>query len=148
MSLSPNLPRRAIACPGWEWLPGMRAINAGHPTGTVYRVTAVDDNGSPCGVEDGAVCCPRTWGLDGLDGLGSMDPSEWLPDLTDDATLGAVLKLVRLAWDNQAIWAHADRKAQHWWVDSFTGPSPATCGIWATEAEALVVALERAPLAP
>jgi hypothetical protein len=65
-------------------------------------------------------------------------PPGWLPDLSDSATLGCLLALVREA-HGDVVWLHYD------------------CGVWVvcglpedpggseTEAEALVAALEAAP---
>ena len=62
-----ELSRRAIACDGWRWLPGMLAVlNEGdyHGSHRVYQ--------------------------ERYDDLGG-----WLPDLGDPATLGCLLALVR-----------------------------------------------------
>jgi hypothetical protein len=66
-----------------------------------------------------------------------------LPDLTDPATLGCLLALVRQAWGDSSLspnpftagWEYA------WAGHGTSGP----CGYWPTEAEALVAALESAP---
>ena len=91
------LSSRAIACPGWRWMPGM--------------------------------------------------PEGELPDLSDPATLGCLLALVREAWDDPQVHAApmcAMGRHVGWrvWFDAyltvyFDGD---------TEAEALVCALEAAPV--
>ena len=69
---------------------------------------------------------------DGSWALG-IDP---LPDLTDPATLGCVLALVREAWDDRYLCASLSPR-KLWMVDGWS--------LHDTEAEALVAALEAAP---
>ena len=116
-----DLAKRLVACKGWRWMPGMLAI--------VPRMTV--------GV--------RLSTGDELDE--ALVP---LPDLTDPATLGCVLQLVRDAWgdhtivvDNDLMKGHErhDCGAHPWWVavtslHHYAGHS---------EVEALVCALEAAP---
>lgn len=78
---------------GTEWQEGMLAISRTHPEGRRYRITAVDTSGGMAGVEAGCISYPRTWGLDGLDSMGPMDPTDWLPDLTDPATIGCLRQM-------------------------------------------------------
>lgn len=68
------LGRRAVACKGWRWMPGMRWI--------VSRVAPLEDYAGR--IVDGGRRAP--------DGPG-------LPDLSDPATAGALLALVREAWE-------------------------------------------------
>jgi len=68
------LARRAVACKGWEWLPGMLAVEQAVPGMALSpHPVRVDDYWHNVGV--------------------------WLPDLTDPATLGCLLALVREAWE-------------------------------------------------
>jgi len=107
------LARRAVACRGWRWMPGM----ADH------------------------------WGQRLREGHW-VDPAAALPDLTDPATLGCLLALVREAWGDPTICTSALQLGDlpGWVVECFTQPSNihvlAPCS---TEAEALVAALEAAP---
>lgn len=128
------LARRAVAWPGWRWMPGMLDDYG-------ERVVSTDDYPLACGFS-------RTWS-DGLDGVRSQRRSA-LPDFDDPATLGCLLALVREAWpaapattDRHGTWS--ERNGHHYlWTCSYC-----TGGDWrqasgATEAEALVAALEAA----
>ena len=67
-----------------------------------------------------------------------------LPDLTDPATLGCLLALVREAWGDPKI--HVVPRGASVWATAYAGwlhKKAIACG--ATEAEALVAALEGAP---
>lgn len=116
------LARRAVACKGWRWMPGMLAVEWATPgmSLTGGRPVRVDERWHEVGV--------------------------WLPDLTDPATLGTVLALVREAWCDPE--AHLALGACGWILMSGESrvaevvyPSPAG----RIEAEALVAALEAAP---
>lgn len=78
-----DLARRAVACPGWRWMSGMRAsAPSAVPGGRAYGRLVLDANYI---VRDHnavlAVWHDHTRDL-------------WLPDLTDPATLGCLLALV------------------------------------------------------
>lgn len=126
------LARRAVACPQWRWLPGMLSAT---PTGAVWRELGADrlrvqsewEAGGPCGAPNGAV-----------------------PDLTDPATLGCILALVREVHGPATVvrlvgvngrggqeWAISDRAPA---VDGWHLAAPAL-GYWESEVEALVAAL-------
>jgi hypothetical protein len=83
-----ELAKRAVASPHWRWMPGMVTAHG-------YRVTLVAEAGA-AGVEEGC-SYPRSWGLEQWDGLGLWTSDDMLPDLTDPATLGCLLALVREA---------------------------------------------------
>jgi hypothetical protein len=78
-----DIGRRAVACKGWRWMPGMLALDSAdeeHPG----RV--IDDRKSLVYEDaDGAI----------REGVASRSD---VPDLTDPATLGCLLALVREAW--------------------------------------------------
>jgi hypothetical protein len=78
--MSNDLSKRAIACKGWRWMPGMRAVGRRNLPAAWFRVEEV---------------VPSLTG-------------EWadaVPDLTDPATLGCLLALVREAWGEPvAVW--------------------------------------------
>jgi len=125
-----ELARRAIACKRWRWMPGMLSEKG-------LRVTRRDSDGYVVGYYENlsyiAECVSGT-----------------LPDLSDPATLGCLLALVRKAWGNEAsvslnlssFWAVGGAKIQKGKSAGHT----INLGIWKlTEVEALVAALEVAP---
>jgi hypothetical protein len=127
------LARRAVAAPGWRWLPGMRIANT-----KFARVVEVCD-GEPCGAEEGAT----------EDDNAAVWLEEWattplLPDLSDDLTALGLLALVRERWGMPHL--TLTRKSR-WWT--YRGDSRASLELYeicaATEVEALVAALEVAP---
>jgi hypothetical protein len=123
------LGRRAVACRGWRWLPGMLTLDG-------LRV---------CRVEPEAA-----WHPQGSEEVWRFQAGTAIPDLSDGPTRGALLDLVREAWGDPTIHMHA-LPGGRW------RPISATHGQWtwgglldrypdpATEAEALVAALEAAP---
>jgi hypothetical protein len=142
------LSRRAVACPKWRWMPGMRAV--GQHADYSVRVHAFGENlRDTDDMED-----PEPWGWQQAEPYGDhVYPGPYLPDLQDPATLGCLLALVREAWGNPHIWVEScvdwemSSSIDHYelgWacpngepvVDYIEG---------ATEAEALVAALEGAP---
>jgi hypothetical protein len=138
------LARRAVACKGWRWMPGMVAI---HPNCTTSRVL-FGRGYTFLGAyrRELKTKTPSWWqgwsgqlqhGQHGYAGFEHCTP---VPDLTDPATLGCLLALVREAWRDPKVhvlyveglyrWECADRHNVH--------------GSGATEAEALIDALEYA----
>ena len=120
-----ELAQRAVECKHWRWLPGMRVLtyDAGHRYGQ-----RVQDDGS--------------W-------AGGIDP---VPDLTDPATLGCLLALVREAAQEPGLHVRcmlpyapdmSGKTPPPWVLHSGRGQR------WGDrhdiEAEALVAALEAAP---
>ena len=108
-----QLGMRATACRAWRWMPGMIALSQ-------YRVTDQDAE--------------------------TDEPTPWVddvPDLTDPATLGCVLALVREAWKEEDMGAfrYDDKR---WCVEYTLGERQHRAFYGATEAEALVAALEAA----
>jgi len=124
-----DLGRRAVACKHWRWMDGMTVH--GLPT---YRV--VSNN-----------CDGHTYRTDGYD---SDSLRDCVPDLSDPATLGCLLALVRKAW-GRPFWVEGDTRSMgerpDEWIGVLFEGRFATCPIVhaSTEAEALVAALEAAP---
>jgi hypothetical protein len=105
-----ELGKRAVICKGWRWMPGMRTIN-GRRLAVVFgtsRTAAV-----LCDLRDDA-------------NSDTEDLQGELPDLTDPATLGCLLALVR-----EATTAYASLTFEP--------------GYLHTEVENLVAALEASP---
>jgi hypothetical protein len=114
-----DLARRAVACKRWRWMPGMRY----QVSGTVGRLTDSQCKGK----------LPLV--------------AEARPDLTDPATLGCLLALVREAHGAPAAYFMGSVNNQ-WVVHHFTEPEAYWKSLtkWQpTEAAALVAALEVAP---
>lgn len=123
------LARRAVACKGWRWLPGMRVEWVGMGTG--WRMLSETHSWyerEEC--EDGEPGGPNA-----------------VPDLEDPATLGCLLALVREAWGDD--WISTGRMAyldgSSIWVVTMSFGTRLGTRQAATEAEALVAALESAP---
>jgi hypothetical protein len=126
------LARRAVACRGWRWMAGML---------TACSVRVIEGGGGYIiGHRQGAT----------REGGGWVDAEDagYLPDLTDPATLGCLLALVREAWgDECACVLPVDYgPGDVMWVCQLTaGGRSLTARHWVTEAEALVAALEASP---
>ena len=122
---SNELARRAVACKGfrWRWMPGMldvsgRRVLCVWPDDLGIKWSHIPEN---CVVRD----------------------ADALPDLTDAATLGCLLALVREAWESpkaNVSWVTYDKCM----VVFATGHAQKFL-LASTEAEALVAALEAAP---
>jgi hypothetical protein len=130
-----ELGRRAVACKGWRWLPGMLAR---YGDGAAWhRLTDGDGYGLPFKHRP-------------------PNPRDAWPDLRDPATLGCLLALVREAYPGCAIWVARDcvvdplddteymlDERERWTVcggsnDDYLAPY----GSGPTEAAALVAALD------
>jgi hypothetical protein len=125
-----ELARRAVACNRWRWMPGMLSDKG-------LRVTRCDDDGYVVGYYENlsyiAECVSGS-----------------TPDLSDPATLGCLLALVRESWGPTA--SVSVNLSGFWAVGGATVLSgkgkgaSINLGIWkATEIDALVSALEVAP---
>lgn len=139
------LGRRAVACKAWRWMPGMVTMHG-------ERVVAVQED---AGWLQLAVCREPPHPARVM--LNSWETC--LPDLSDAATLGCLLALVREACGDPSLYVRlSDTTRQSdgvraWevlgWLDPSRSPD-GRGGSWrgwgyASEAEALVAALEAAP---
>ena len=120
------LARRAVACKGWRWMAGMLTHDG-------YRMIWCSETerewAGPSFSEAG-----MAWRYARIHGESS------LPDLTDPATLGCLLALVREAWGQPELFCSRSI-GLGWGVYDFIDD----VGLGHTEAEALVAALEAAP---
>lgn len=69
-----------------------------------------------------------------------------LPDLSDPATLGCLLELVREAWGTETAWVEPGHDGL-WEMCIYVSGAPRLLESYQTEAEALVAALEAADAA-
>lgn len=134
------LGKRAVACRGWRWMPRMHGLDI-HANGFTFLFA--HPSGGAIVLQDGAV-------------LQTLPVSRefmrlTLPDLRDPATLGCLLALVREAHGAlvyvEPRWDLAWRLVPMMW-EVYTMSDSSTIGPsykGATEAEALVAALEGAP---
>jgi len=118
------LGERATACKGWRWLQGTLTVEDYVVVGFWYG------EDEPMLMSSGGEFWRDT-------------TTDHAPDLRDPCTVGGLLALVREAWGSSMVWAMADNTGCGWWVESWDADVPAL--IYATEAEALVAALEGAP---
>jgi hypothetical protein len=123
--MTPNLEelgRRAVACKRWQWMPGMLSERG-------LRVTRRDSDGYVVGYyEDLSYIAECVKGS--------------LPDLSDPATLGCVLALVRKAHRDPRMFVEAYSFLRDKW--RCVGVSFSSEWVGPNEAEALVAALEAA----
>jgi len=137
------LARRAVACKGWRWMRGMTSMEGG----TFIAYTDCDEAFWLMHPDDGCDAEPVAWRL---------------PNLTDPATLGCLLALVRAAWrcptayvrqsttrrvsDGVIAWEVCDLYLDAEACRALGVPREGSVGSWGhgSEAEALVAALEAA----
>lgn len=125
------LARRAEACRAWRWMPGML-------TGDGFRCVWSD--------EVSREWASPTWCENGMSWKNTRTGSKDLPDLTDPATLGCLLALVREAHAVPFLQVSVKISREHGYQFDC---HPHHRGQWVdSEAEALVVALEAAPCGP
>ena len=117
------LARRAVACPRWRWMPGMLRTD-----GT--RLCKYDGRGRWTGSKGGSKV--YIWA--------------GTPDLTDPTTLGCLLALVREAWMYPSANVEEMFTRGAGWLAYTNNEGDRDHRFYgASEAEALVAALEAAP---
>lgn len=127
-----ELAKRAVTCKRWEWLPGMLAISAND----------VDDMQGRIHTVRGKMLYVAGWPE--RDDLGIAICDDCLPDLSDHATLGCVLALVRMAWGAPFAQASPSLPQPAPWVVYIHNASDRYF-VGESEAAALIAALEAAP---
>ena len=120
-----ELGRRAVACKHWRWMPGMLM----HDGGWGIRYLWSDDTWHHGVARDG-----QSW-------VRIPHGRLFEPDLSDPATLGCLLALVRIAYGDPSFVVRC--VAGLWYEESNKRTLVARGSD--TEAEALVAALEAAP---
>lgn len=141
-----DLAKRAAMCKHWRWMPGMRAMkDLEVAEGRVCAIVggcielALDDR-EPDSEDDS----PYGWHDQAHSSIGGIQIGgelRWnhLPDLTDPATLGCLLALVREAWGKPKLHVQPEGSSYRVWA------YVPGAYLFDTEAEALVAALEAAP---
>jgi hypothetical protein len=133
------LAKRAVACKGWRWMEGMGVVDGDGLKNRVTRVEPVDMYGDGVEVVPWEMvhrlvadsCCSQ-WREHGI-----------LPDLTDPATLGCLLALVREARGEPTYLPTCLDVHDEAWVVHPPGPWRQTR--YESYASVLVAALEAAP---
>ena len=137
------LARRAVACKGWRWMAGMRMLRpANEESRLPMRIVQVGARQSVTNTRIGDVGFIAAHEPPGAAWCGGYERDD-VPDLTDPATLGCVLALVREAWGlpacpvhSSSIWAVRANIGE--WLVGFAAEH-------ATAAAALTSALASAP---
>ncbi len=124
--------RRAVACKQWRWMPGMLALDG-------WRVVGETD-------------ASRIWCRDeAISRVSKCNPSKDTPDLSDPATVGCLLSLVREAWGDPTLHVVAEdcSSGTLWcvrvskpWAAKYTSLPRFSLD---SEVKALLTALEAAP---
>ena len=151
------LGRRAVACKGWRWLPGMLrvwpfVVRKPVPQG-VWSWLASDDDRARGFIESMPTERVERHPFSILGGSQWDDATErWvacIPDLSDAATLGCLLALVREAMNDERACVSWDHAGEAWMCEGMHEYEGKTyLGVFAegsTYVEALVAALEAAP---
>jgi len=125
-----GLGKRAVACKSWRWMPGMRTqrgLRLGVVWGAYNTAAALSDGTQRSAISETVFLVDE------------------LPDLTDPATLGCLLALVREAWGQEDMGTF--RWGSGRWSAHYAPFDAAKSRVFDadTEAEALVAALECAP---
>ena len=129
-----KLGSQAVGCMKWRWKPGMRALFVRDQT---WRITVIDPAGNVGATADDSFS-PAQWGYTEDT---PFNIEEALPDLTDPATYGCLVHLVREVYSDPAMYAAPQTDAeQEWWVVCSAGDLVKAGG--PSEIEAWLAALE------
>lgn len=136
-----NLARRVITCKNWRWMPGMRAIGR-YPN---YPVRIHDFGENVQDTDDmGNSREYLRWQQPIVHGDQSYE-GPYLPDLSDPATLGCLIFLVREAWKSPVAQTSPSLPDGYLWTCYINDLKNDRLFREKTEAECLVAALESAP---
>ena len=119
-----TLAKRAVACKGWRWLPGMLTLDQ-------WRINTVYSDGDVEWISD----CGQ---------VETIRAGPAVPALDDPATLGCLLALVREAWGPLVWWEPNHEGDGEGELYVYKGGECVLC-YPGTEAATLVAALEAAP---
>lgn len=130
-----ELGRRAVACSGWRWMPGMVAIEGA-------RLLSVKDDEWTW---SGRSC--RLYGYRYL-ACDTTSPAEirYLPDFSDPATIGCLLALVRESIGDPGLSVEMDGPELPYWSTWHSSGEMAVGETFESEAGALVATLEAAAM--
>jgi len=148
-----DLAKRLVSLKNWTWIPGMLAWRKTHRNEWV-QVRCVEGLGAHTELADPKVL-ERTTSKTLIMEAGHTVVDGWhrvedlLPDLTDPATIGCLIFLVRQAWGDPTISTAATREKdglRGWIMESWDPRSPINnIGPFPIEVEALLIGLELAP---
>ena len=127
-----ELARRAVACKGWRWMPGMLTTAGRQVVSKPFDKLLLNNT-----------LAPAVWVADPDRQMRLALVEGLLPDFSDDATTLLVLPLVREAWSCPTVCVvhEGSGHPDPWAVRARRGEA---LGIGVIEAEALVLALEAA----
>ena len=144
-----ELGRRAVAAKRWAWRPGMKVWWRLDPEDETYPIRLHGwPNNYPTDPDDDEPIYPgHNDAEDESNGWGFPRDAGCYPDLSDPATLGCVLALVREAWalPGMATSCEHGSTGYDWCVEMWHAGEALTVAEGDTEAAALVAALESAP---
>lgn len=141
-----ELAKRAIACKHWRWMPGMLGWRVTHQN-EIVSIRFVNGINNYIELADPSEISNEASPLIGSGHSvsdGWHKTSDILPDLSDPATLGCLIVLVRQAWKSSVAQLSPSLPDAHLWT-CYINDDDDHLFREVTEAEALVVALEGAP---
>lgn len=128
-----DLAKRLLACPRFRWMLGMQIVNRDDSLALTWRIVHCHKNWLTLWDERSIIERPAK----------ALADDDLFPDLTDPATLGCLLALVREAgWPDMYATTQDGTPGGEWWVVCTSEGDIVAGG--STEAGALVAALEAA----